>query len=295
MSSGFASRPKKWFLETSFPGVRRCKRDAFLIERDIYRGKTPFQKIHIFESPGFGKVLALDGIIQLSQSDEFIYHEMIAHTLLLSHPSPRRLLIIGGGDGGALREASRHPLQELWMVEIDRAIVRLARRHLPFISRGSFDDRRLRLCFEDGRKFIRRFRGYFDAIIVDSTDPVGPGAVLFQGGFYRDVASALAKNGIAIFQLGPFLDFELVVKGTANKLRRLFRYLNPVRLPMPSYSCGCEYCFMLASKSIDPATVTPAVLGRRLRQRLGRKAGSLRYYSPQLHQASLVMPKMWQI
>lgn len=286
---------KGWFLETSFPGVRRCKRDAFRIEKEIFKGKSTFQDIHIFESPGFGKILALDGIIQLSQSDEFIYHEIIAHVPLLSHPYPKRFLIIGGGDGGVLREAAKHPLDELSMVEIDRDIVEIAKKYLPFISRGSFSDKRLELFFEDGRRFIKRYHEFFDVIVVDSTDPVGPGAALFQGSFYQDVAGALTRQGIAIFQLGPFLDFDLIVKPTAKKLKRSFRYLNTVRLPMPSYSCGSEYCFMLASKTIDPARVCVSVLKRRLTQRLGSKQGTLRYYSPQVHVASLVMPKVWHL
>lgn len=285
----------KWFLETSFPGVRRCKRDSFLIKKEIFKGKTKFQSIHIFESPGFGKMLALDGIIQLSQSDEFIYHEMIAHVPLFSHPDPKRLLVVGGGDGGVLREAGKHPLAGLQLVDIDKDVVALARKHLPFISRGAFSDKRTKLFFEDGRKFIARHKDFFDIIVVDSTDPVGPGKVLFQRDFYKNVFEALTKDGMAIFQLGPFLDFNLIIKPTAEKLKRFCSHINTVRLPMPSYSCGSEYCFMLASKSVDPAKISLAVLKGRLRERLGPKEKTLKYYTPEMHLASLVPPKMWQL
>lgn len=286
---------RPWFVETSFPGVRRCKKDAFLIGKEIFKGKSAFQDIYIFESPGFGKILALDGIIQFSQSDEFIYHEMIAHVPLFSHPAPKRFLVVGGGDGGVLREASKHPLKELYQVEIDREVVALAKKYLPFVSKGAFEDKRLSIAFEDGRKFIRRYKDFFDVIVVDSTDPVGPGKVLFRGDFYKTVFDALTSDGIAIFQLGPFLDFDLIIKPTAKKLKSHCRYVYPIRLAMPSYSCGCEYCFMIASKKINPASLAPSLIAKHLKERLGAQASSLRYYTPHLHPASMVMPKIWQL
>lgn len=288
-------KEREWFFETSFPGVRRCKVDAFRIKKQIYKGKTRFQDVFIFESPGFGKALTLDGIIQLSQADEFIYHEMIAHVPLITHPHPERMLIVGGGDGGALRESAKHPLKEIVMVEIDKEIVEVAKRYLPFISHGAFNDKRLKLCFENGKDLIRRYKDYFDVIIVDSTDPVGPGKALFAMNFYRDLAAAMKSDGIAIFQIGPFLDFELIIKDTAKKLRNLFTFVNPLRLPMPSYSCGSEYCFILASKKINPQRLSLAQVRKRLNSRLGRKLNTLRYYTPEMHLASLVMPKVWQI
>ncbi len=286
---------EKWFLETSFPGVRRAKRDAFRIDKEIYKGRSKFQDIYIFESPGFGKVLALDGIIQLSQSDEFIYHEVITHIPLLSHPNPKRMLVIGGGDGGVLREATKHPLKEIYFVDIDSSVVEFSKKHLKFISRGAFDDKRVKIFIEDGRKFIQRHRGFFDVIVVDSTDPVGPGKVLFQQPFYKMVAGALTKEGLAVFQLGPFLDFDLIIKPTAGKLKNFFSYVNPVRLAMPSYSCGCEYCFMLASRKLDPLKLNARLIEKRMNQRLGKKISTLKYFTPQIYSASLAMPKLWQI
>ncbi len=286
---------KKWFIETPFPGARRCKTDIFRIEKEIYCGKTAFQKVLIFKTRGFGIVLALDGIVQLSQSDEFIYHEMIVHVPLLSHPAPKRFLVVGGGDGGVLREACKYPLKELYQVEIDQEIVELARKKLPFISNGAFSDKRLSIRFEDGFKVMGRYRRFFDVVVVDSTDPVGPGRVLFERPFYEKVYHALTREGVAIFQLGPFLDFDPVIKRAARTLQAFFPYVHPVRLPMPSYSCGSEYCFMLASKKINPATLTPAVLTKRLASRLGTHVSSLRYYTPAMHAASLIMPKLWQL
>jgi spermidine synthase len=286
---------KDWFFETSFPGVRRCKKDGFRIEKVIFKGKSKYQDIFIFESPGFGKMLALDGIIQFSQSDEFIYHEIIAHVPLLSHRNPKKFLVVGGGDGGVLREAAKHPLRALYQVEIDREIVALSKKYLPFVSRGAFSDKRFTVSFEDGNAFISRYKDFFDVIVVDSTDPVGPGKVLFEQPFYRRVHDALTAEGIAIFQLGPFLDFDLIIKPTAKKLKTLYPHVHPVRLPMPSYSCGCEYCFLIASRKTNPAALSPSLIQKRLQQRLGRTQHTLRYYTPALHRASMVMAKMWQL
>jgi len=286
---------RQWFFETSFPGVRRCKKDGFLIRKKIFKGKSKYQDIFIFESPGFGKMLVLDGIIQLSQSDEFIYHEIIAHVPILSHPKPERFLVVGGGDGGVLREAAKHPFKELYQVEIDREIIEVSKRYLPFVSKGAFNDKRLKICIEDGRKFMARCGDFFDVIVVDSTDPVGPGKVLFEGGFYSCVYDALRKDGIAIFQLGPFLDFDLIIRPTARKLLKYFRYVNPIRLPMPSYSCGCEYCFVIASKKVNPASLSPSLISQRLKASLGSKVNTLRYYTPEMHKACMVMPKLWQL
>jgi spermidine synthase len=292
---GCAPARAKWFLETSFPGVRRCKRDSFLISKEIFAGKSAFQDIRIFESPSFGKILVLDGIIQLSQSDEFIYHEMMSHVPLLSMAEPHRALVIGGGDGGVLRETTKHPLEKIDFVDIDGEVVSLCRKYLPFISRGAFSDRRVKIHIADGIKFIKASKGQYDLVVVDSTDPVGPGKVLFSFDFYRMVHESLTADGMAIFQLGPFLDFNLIVKPTAKKLGKFFRHINCIRLPMASYSCGCEYCFMIASKTTNPAKLPLALIQQRLRQRLGAKASGLKYYTPEIHLASMVMPKLWQL
>lgn len=286
---------REWFFTTSFPGVRRCKSDAFKIEKEIFRGKTAFQDVFIFKSYSFGTILALDGIVQLSQSDEFIYHEIITHVPLLSHPDPRRFLVIGGGDGGVLREACKHPLKELYQVEIDKDIIALSKKYLPFLSKKAFFDKRLSIHFEDGLKFIGRYHDFFDVIVIDSTDPIGPGKALFEKEFYEKVYGALSANGIAIFQLGPFLDFDLLIKAAAKKLKTFFRHVYPVRLTMPCYGSGSEYCFMLASKKAALTKLTSSVINKRLASRMDKKVSSLKYYTPAVHCASLITPKLWQI
>jgi spermidine synthase len=296
MSDYVAFRKRHWFFESSFPGVRRCKTDAFRIRKEIFRGKTPYQDVMVFESPGFGKMLAIDGIIQFSQSDEFIYHEMIAHIPLMTHPNARSMAVIGGGDGGVLREATKHrPLTNIVMIELDRQIVEVAKKYLPFVSKGAFNDPRVDLQFRNGKDFMKENKGVLDLIIVDSTDPVGPGKALFQEPFYKDVCTALKSDGIAVFQIGPFLDFELMIKRIASTLKSVFPHVAPIRLPMPSYSCGSEYCFLMASKKVNPFTIPVGRLKERARSRLGTHLADLKYYTPHMHQASLVMPKMWQL
>ncbi|MCM8779304.1 MAG: polyamine aminopropyltransferase, partial [Candidatus Omnitrophica bacterium] len=243
--------------------------------------------------PGFKKILALDGIIQFSQLDEAIYHETMAHTALLTHPLPKKILIIGGGDGGVLREVCRHRIIEtIHMVEIDPEIPRLCQRYLPFVSGGAFQDKRVNLFFEDGARFVKNNLGTYDVAMVDSTDPVGPGKVLFEFAFYRDVSKALKKEGVAIFQAGPFLDFKNILRDSLEHLRTLFKYVVLLRLPMPSYSCGCEYCFILASKIYNPQRISLKTLNSRYNSRI-KHPTSLKYYSPAIHLASLVIPSLW--
>ncbi|MFA5261699.1 MAG: polyamine aminopropyltransferase, partial [Candidatus Omnitrophota bacterium] len=197
--------------------------------------------------------------------------------------------------GGTLREVSKHPVKEIVMVDLDRGVVDISKQYLPFVSEGSFSDKRLQLNFADGIKFIEQYSDYFDVIIVDCTDPIGPGKVLFGMDFYKKLFAALKKDGIAMFQLGPFLDFDLFVEDSAQKLKKLFASIHPVRLCMPSYSCGSEYCFMAASKQVDLKKIKTSVIDRRLKVRLGGKAKKLKYYTPEVHSASLVMPRLWQL
>ncbi len=287
---------KEWFIETFFPGIRRCKMDAFRIDKELFKTKSEFQDVMVFESRGFGRILSIDGIIQFTQSDEFFYHETISHVPLMSHPDPKKFLIVGGGDGGALREAEKHNcLEELYLVDIDQTVIDVAKKYFPFVCKNAFKDKRFQLKIEDGRKFIKNHKNYFDVIIVDSTDPIGPGKFLFQGDFYKNVYEALTDDGFAIFQLGPFLDFNLIIKPTAKKLSKFFKYLAPVRLPMPSYSCGCEYCFLMASKKIDPKKIDLSTIEKRFKTRLGKNTESLKFYSPEIHKSILTMPKIWQL
>ena len=173
----------EWVSETLHDGYQQ----RFEVSKVLFSEKTEFQDMVIFENPKFGRVLVLDGVIQTTEKDEFIYHEMMVHTPLLANGAAKRVLIIGGGDGGCLREALRHPgVEKVTMVEIDPTVVDLSREYLPMHSDGAFDDPRTDLVIADGLKYVAESAEKFDVIIVDSTDPIGPGEVLFTDAFYRD-------------------------------------------------------------------------------------------------------------
>ena len=189
----------EWFEETLHAGWRQGIR----VERVLYRDRTEHQDLMIFESLDWGRVLALDGVVQTTTGDEFCYHEMIVHVPILAHGDAREVLIIGGGDGGCLREALKHAaVARVTQVEIDAGVIDLSRRWLPTLSDGAFDHPKARVVIADGARFAAECRDRFDVVIVDSTDPQGPGAVLFTTPFYRDVRALLNPGGIMVTQCG---------------------------------------------------------------------------------------------
>jgi spermidine synthase len=180
-----------WLCEEQAPGIWFC----LGVKRWLVRRRTPYQDLDLAETESHGRVLALDGRFMLSERDEFFYHEMLVHPALLSHSSPEKILIVGGGDGGALRETLRHPVQKVVLVEIDREVVEVAKEWLPSVHRGAFEDPRVEVVVSPGEEFLPQHRGEFDVILVDSTDPVGPGAALFEPGFFRNCREALKEGG----------------------------------------------------------------------------------------------------
>jgi spermidine synthase len=288
-----ASGTSRWFSEAAIPfrhpGTIRL---SLRIDRLVHHERSAFQDILIFDHAVFGRVLVLDGIVQLTQADEFIYHEMLVHPVFLSHPNPRDVLIIGSGDGGALREALRHPVRAVSLVDIDRRVIELSQRHLGFASAGAFRSRRARVLIQDGRHFVRGQVGRFDVVVVDSTDPVGASTPLYTEGFYRDVFRALRDEGILVVQVGTFLDFEDIIRSTHRSLRRLFPSVQTYRFSIPSYLCG-DYCFIAASKAIDLAAPEFEAVERRFAALSRRKR--FRYYSPAVHRAACTLPRVWRL
>jgi spermidine synthase len=173
---------ERWVEETLHRGFRiRLKAD-----RVLFDSETEHQQLIIFENAEFGRVMMLDGVIQLATNDEFVYHEMMAHVPLFAHGRAKKALIVGGGDGGVLREALKHQrLEEVTLCEIDRSVIDLCREHFPDVSAGAYDDPRTRIVIADGTKFVAETDERFDVIMVDSTDPIGPGAVLFTRELHR--------------------------------------------------------------------------------------------------------------
>ncbi|NDL61256.1 polyamine aminopropyltransferase [Acerihabitans arboris] len=259
----------------------------FNVDNILYREKTAHQELVIFENAAFGRVMALDGVVQTTERDEFIYHEMMAHVPLIAHGHARRVLIIGGGDGGMLREVSRHRgIQSITMVEIDAGVVTFCRQYLPRHNAGSFDDPRFRLVIDDGVNFVTGTSDTFDVIISDCTDPIGPGSSLFTSDFYQGCARCLNKGGIFVAQNGVcFLQQDEAVH-SHRKLSHYFSDVSFYQAAIPTYYGGLM-TFAWASQDaalrrLDQATLAARVAAANL---------ECRYYNTAIHNGSFALPQ----
>ncbi|WP_457679389.1 polyamine aminopropyltransferase [Thermovibrio sp.] len=250
--------------------------------------KTPFQELLLLETEDWGKVLVLDGAVQTTERDEFIYHEMIVHPALFTFTRPvEKVLVIGGGDGGTVRELLKHQVKEITMVEIDREVVEFAKAELPSISCG-LKDERVNLIFTDGREFVKGKEEEFDAIIVDCSDPIGPSKVLYQEEFYRDCFKALLPDGILITQSeSPFAQRKVHLK-VVKELSKVFPIVRPYLAFIPTYPSGM-WSFTIASKKLDPLGVPPSSLGK-LYKEFVKENGELKYYNPEVHYGAFAIP-----
>ncbi|WP_257296648.1 polyamine aminopropyltransferase [Endozoicomonas sp. YOMI1] len=274
------------YQETLYSGYGQ----SFSIDRLLFEDKTEHQHLIIFENRFFGRIMALDGVIQTTEKDEFIYHEMLTHVPILAHGKVKRVLIIGGGDGGMLREVLRHKsVEQVTMVEIDRAVVDLCRQWLPNHSAGAYDDPRVNLVIEDGVRFVNNTGiadNSFDVIISDCTDPIGPGEVLFSSEFYRGCKRLLTDKGIFVAQNGvPFMQLN-EVKTTAHRLASCVSDLHFYSAAVPTYACG----IMTFAWGTDDheARHIPLV---ELEARFALSGITTGYYTPAVHQAAFALPR----
>ena len=273
----------RWVEETLHRGFRaRLKAD-----RVLFDSETEHQHLIIFETPDFGRVMMLDGVVQLATRDEFVYHEMMSHVPLFAHGRAKKTLIIGGGDGGVLREALKHPeLETVTLCEIDRSVIDLCREHFPQISAGAYNDPRTRIVIADGTKFVAETDERFDVILVDSTDPIGPGAVLFTKAFYADCRRALADGGLLVTQNGiPFLQAG-ELKQSVGFFREMFKDAFAYLATTPSYFGG-PMSFGWASDDGQLRQHKQREIERRY-----SKAGAFptRYWRPDVHVAAFALP-----
>jgi spermidine synthase len=271
-----------WFQETLYSHWQQ----SFLVTKELCRIAGPMQEIALFETPGFGRVLTLDGVIQVTTGDEFIYHEMLAHVPIYAHGAVRTACVVGGGDGGMLREILKHrTVESAVLVEIDGAVVDFCREHLPTVSNGAFDDPRTEIVIADGIAFMAETDRKFDLIVVDSTDPIGPGGVLFTEAFYKDCARCLNPGGIVVNQNGvPFLQGEEITD-TWRRRKPHFADVGYYLAAVPTYVGG----FMAlgwASNSPAARATAPATI----RARFDAAPVVTRYYSPEVHHASFALP-----
>ena len=273
---------EEWSEETLHDGLRIKIR----IDELLFDSKTGHQRLQLFESKAFGRVLTLDSVVQTTESDEFIYHEMMAHVPILAHGKARRVLIIGGGDGGMAEEVLKHAsVEQVTMVEIDAGVVEFSKQYLPNICKGAFDDPRLTLVIADGAKFVAETAERFDVAIIDSTDPIGPAEVLFTEAFYGNVKRCLNEGGVVATQNGvPFLQGDELTS-TLAAFRKLFRDPTCYLATVPTY-VGGPMAFGWGTDDASLRQVSEEELTARF------KAAGLetRYYTPAVHKAAFALP-----
>lgn len=269
----------------SFETLHADYAQSLKVETLLYDSETDHQRLRVFENNRFGRVLTLDGVVQTTEGDNFIYHEMLTHVPILSHGQARRVLIIGGGDGGMAREVLRHAsIEHVTMVEIDAGVVEFSKQYLPGLSQSAFDDPRLALVIEDGAAYMREAQERFDIIIIDSTDPVGPGEVLFTDSFYGHARQRLAEGGILVTQNGvPFLQPDELTN-TLRAFKALFRDWGCYLASVPSYAGG-PMAFGWATDG--EARRTPVDVLRRRYEAAGLRCD---YYTPEVHRAAFALP-----
>lgn len=270
-----------WFRESLHPEIE----EGLRVDESIYDGRTEFQSVRIFRNDLLGRVLVLDNVVQTTELDEFFYHEMLAHVPILGHGAARRVLVIGGGDGGCLKQVLRHPVERVTMVELDRDVIALCRAHLPALSDGAFDDPRLRLVIGDGTAFVAETGERYDVIIVDSTDPIGPAVALFETPFYRDCRDRLAPGGVLVTQNGVPAFQQAEFEQSLAAFRALFAHSGFYYAAVPTYFGG-DLAFGWASDGLRLNHADSA----QLRDRYAARELRTRYYNPEIHQAAFAQP-----
>jgi spermidine synthase len=269
-----------WFTENHTENVRF----SIKVDKQLYSSQSDFQRIDIFESKEFGRFLTLDGYMMLTEKDEFIYHEMMVHVPMSVHPNVKKVLVIGGGDGGTVRELSRYDyIESIDLVEIDEEVVDACKKYLGQTACG-FEDKRVKVYDDDGLKFVRKYVNEYDLILVDSTDPFGPGEGLFTKEFYGNCCKALKEDGIMVNQHeSPFYPNDAVAMQRAHKrIVESFPIARVYQAHIPTYPSG-HWLFGFASKKYHP--IEDQDVARWKAQGL-----KTRYYNEQLHRGAFALP-----
>lgn len=265
-----------WFTEKQTDNFGITAR----IKRTLHTEQTEFQKLDMVETEEFGNMLILDGMVMTTQKDEFVYHEMVAHVPLFTHPNPENVLVVGGGDGGVIREVLKHPsVKKATLVEIDGKVIEYSKKYLPEIA-GQLDDPRVEVKVDDGFMHIAQSENKYDVIMVDSTEPVGPAVNLFTKGFYAGIAKALKEDGIFVAQTdNPWFKADLI-RTVQRDVREIFPITRLYIANIPTYPSGM-WTFTLGSKKYDPLEVSDERF----------HDIETKYYTKQLHKACFVLPK----
>ncbi len=254
------------------------------IDKIIYKKKTKYQKICIVNNKKLGNILILDNIIQTTEFDEFIYHEMICLIPIFSHPKPQKILIIGGGDGGCLKQIIKFKqIKFITLVEIDKKIISCSKKYLFKIHKNSFNDIRTKIIHDDGIKFLKQNNKKFDLIIIDGTDPIGPGKKLFTKKFYYNCQKSLSENGIIVTQSGTILQIEQTIKNL-KKIKKIFKHTGLYQSSIPTYYGGNMF-FMWASQKINLKKINKNELSNKI------NLYKFKYYNLIIHINSFALPQ----
>ncbi len=272
-----------WFSEFHTKNVKL----SIKVDKQLFSAQSDFQRIDVFDSKEFGRFLTLDGYMMLTEKDEFIYHEMITHVPMAVHPHAENILVIGAGDGGVVRELTKYDtVKNIDVVEIDEMVIEVAKKYLPFTA-SKFDDPRVHIFYQDGLKFVRKIENEYDLIIVDSTDPFGPGEGLFTKEFYGNCFKALKEDGIMVNQHeSPFYHDDAVAMQRAHKrIVESFDKCRVYQAHIPTYPSG-HWLFGFATKKYNPLDVRADEWNS-----LGIKT---KYYNTKLHKACFALPNYVQ-
>lgn len=272
-----------WFREisdTMWPGQAMTLK----VDKVLHHEKSKYQDVLVFKSTDYGNVLVLDNVIQATERDEFSYQEMIAHLALNSHPNPKKVLVIGGGDGGVLREIVKHELvEEAWLCDIDEAVINVSKKYLPEMS-ASYAHPKVKTYIGDGFQFLRDYQNTFDVIITDSSDPEGPAETLFQEDYFKLLNSALTEKGVITTQAESMWIHLSIIKDLKKACNSVFPVAEYAYTTIPTYPTG-QIGFMVCSKDKDANVKKP------LRQLSDEEESKLyRYYNKRIHEASFVLP-----
>lgn len=269
-----------WFTEQHTENVRF----SIKVDRQLVTRESRYQRIDVLETIEFGRMLTLDGFVMLTEKDEFIYHEMIVHVPMAVNKNIKNVLVIGAGDGGTIREMTRYKtVENIDMVEIDEEVVEVCREYMPKTA-GKLNDKRVHIYYEDGLKYVRRKQNEYDLIIVDSTDPFGPGEGLFTREFYGNCYKALTEDGILINQHeSPYYENDaLSMKKAHERIASVFPVSLVYQFHMPTYPSG-HWLFGFASKGLDPVKD----LDEDYWNSLGIETG---YYNSSIHKGAFALP-----
>ncbi|MDH4191227.1 MAG: polyamine aminopropyltransferase [Betaproteobacteria bacterium] len=254
--------------------------------RQVGEWQTRYQKLAIYDTPHYGKLFRLDGYNMTSERDEFVYHENLVHPALAAHGAPKKLLIIGGGDGGSAEEALKHPsVEQVTMVEIDEEVIKIAKEHFRAVHNGVFDNPKLRVLIDDGMKFVRETSEKFDLIALDLNDPMGPAEALYSVDFFQQCRHALAPGGALVLHIGAPVARPERVAELAQRLNGVFRIVRPYTMYIPLY--GAQWAMAVCSDKLDPKAFTADEIDRRIE---ARKLQHLRFYNGETHEGVFALP-----